>query len=1006
MILIIFPTWSHSTVQRSIVPNSQCGQFTITLTIQPEQNVESYAFIEKIPWPAKPSYISHEGFWDERHRIIRWGTFLDHDQRTITYTLSSEDGTFSLDGKISLTGKTESIAGLSEFTADCTPKPLPKPTFNPISGTQVPVTVSIECSVTDAEIYYSLDSFDPEKGQANTFLYSHPLALTENTYIKARAYKTGMLPGKIAFARYPKPALPLGNIEQRILYHTDCMATVTLSLTPVTSVESWAFAETLSYGLMPSQISHDGYWDQQFHTIRWGTFLDNSPRQLSYKLESKWMGQFYLDGLASFMGKRLSRQSEINFDCLPLLDQVAKPTVDPPDGTEVPVDVSIYCDTPDATIYYTFNGTEPDTSSLKYTGPIHINQACQLNIKAFKDALRESDTLTVFYYEKPLPQPLVLRSIERNETCHPTVELHITPQEHIEAWAIEEKLPVGIIPTRISDNGYWDAAHQTIRWGVMLDNNERTLSYQFESNKVIQSIALSGNVSFMGATYVIAGDIETHIDCTQEIVDAPILSPPDGSRAPVQIVMTCNTPEAHIYYTTDTSIPDENSILYTSPFDISEDTIIKAIAIKAGMTNSQIIQASYIRYIDKAIIVTGIEKDDWAWDAILQCAKSAYLALMYRGYKKIQLLFLSAEFDVDLDDNGDTEDDVSDLSTPDNLEQAIKSWAADAKDLFIYLVGHGEPDKFYMKDNQVVDASILDQWLDTAESQIQGHLFLFYEACYSGSFIDKMKNESIISDSKRIVITSTSNINSYMLPNGTMSFSYQFWSALTFISPYLYTAFTEAGYIMEDLQSPLLDADANGIQDKTDQDKTAYLMIGNEKHTPNVRPKILNKQKCVMLNGKTSHTFRTEKIISSHPIQNVWAKIFRPRHHSAGTGSQLSNRLDFDYSDQIGQYTANYSDFHESGIYKVNILAKDSQGIISLPSTVYIFSGDSSQWKGDINLDRTIDMEDIITALKIVSGMPYNSTCGAAVSCDEDDAIDLLDVLHIFNDIGGSKTLD
>jgi hypothetical protein len=89
--------------------------------------------------------------------------------------------------------KKETISGLSEFTADCPPRPLAKPTFNPPTGTAVPVTVSIECSVADAEIYYSLDSNDPEKGQANTFLDADGdgIANEKNDSLKTRDLTIG-----------------------------------------------------------------------------------------------------------------------------------------------------------------------------------------------------------------------------------------------------------------------------------------------------------------------------------------------------------------------------------------------------------------------------------------------------------------------------------------------------------------------------------------------------------------------------------------------------------------------------------------------------------------------------------------------------------------------------------------------------------------------------------------------------------------------------------------------
>jgi len=50
---------------------------------------------------------------------------------------------------------------------------------------------------------------------------------------------------------------------------------------------------------------------------------------------------------------------------------------------------------------------------------------------------------------------------------------------------------------------------------------------------------------------------------------------------------------AEIRYTLDGSTPTESSMLFTSPIIISQTTILKAIAIKTGMTNSSVFEAKY-----------------------------------------------------------------------------------------------------------------------------------------------------------------------------------------------------------------------------------------------------------------------------------------------------------------------------------------------------------------------------------------------------------------------------
>lgn len=55
-----------------------------------------------------------------------------------------------------------------------------------------------------------------------------------------------------------------------------------------------------------------------------------------------------------------------------------------------------------------------------------------------------------------------------------------------------------------------------------------------------------------------------------------------------QIQITCDTSDASIYYTTDGNEPSSSSNLYSSPFEASTGSIIKALGIKKGYNNSDI----------------------------------------------------------------------------------------------------------------------------------------------------------------------------------------------------------------------------------------------------------------------------------------------------------------------------------------------------------------------------------------------------------------------------------
>ena len=79
-------------------------------------------------------------------------------------------------------------------------------------------------------------------------------------------------------------------------------------------------------------------------------------------------------------------------------------------------------------------------------------------------------------------------------------------------------------------------------------------------------------------------------------VTAPVISPNGGSFTGSQTVkITCATEGAKIYYTTDGTAPKTSSTFYEKEFTITENTTVRAIAVKEGMTNSAIVSVSFTK---------------------------------------------------------------------------------------------------------------------------------------------------------------------------------------------------------------------------------------------------------------------------------------------------------------------------------------------------------------------------------------------------------------------------
>src|SRR5205085_2817123 len=78
-------------------------------------------------------------------------------------------------------------------------------------------------------------------------------------------------------------------------------------------------------------------------------------------------------------------------------------------------------------------------------------------------------------------------------------------------------------------------------------------------------------------------------------VAAPTFSPPAGNYTSTQpLTISTTTAGASIRYTTDGSTPTSTlGTVYVSPVSVSSSLTLKAIAYKAGMTDSTVVSAAY-----------------------------------------------------------------------------------------------------------------------------------------------------------------------------------------------------------------------------------------------------------------------------------------------------------------------------------------------------------------------------------------------------------------------------
>ena len=167
------------------------------------------------------------------------------------------------------------------------------------------------------------------------------------------------------------------------------------------------------------------------------------------------------------------------------------------------------------------------------------------------------------------------------------------------------------------DNTAWTITAGTSEAGAMVP--EYTGFVITNGNVTNRAFALNSNHNFgpyhtqnlNGSGYNFFLDMFVIAGTGTMVCATPTFSPAAGTYYESQeITINCVTADATIYYTLDGSDPTPNSMVYTEPFVLSENTTVKAIAVKEGYEDSEIAEAEYVFILDAVTIFN----QDWEGD--------------------------------------------------------------------------------------------------------------------------------------------------------------------------------------------------------------------------------------------------------------------------------------------------------------------------------------------------------------------------------------------------------
>ncbi|MGO0060371.1 chitobiase/beta-hexosaminidase C-terminal domain-containing protein [Brevibacillus fluminis] len=547
------------------------------------------------------------------------------DGSTPTASSPSYTGEIEITGPVTIkaiavkAGMTDSDVMSESYTIAATPQAA-KPIATPAGGEVAAGTTVALSTVTDgATIYYTTDGATPTSSSTP---YSSPITVSSAMTIKAIAVKSGMIDSDVMSESYtiaatPQAAKPIA--------------------TPAGGEVASGTKVTLGTSTAGATIHY---------TVDGSTPTASSP---SYTGEIEITGPVTIKAIAVKAGMTDSDVMSESYT-IAATPQAAKPIATPAGGEVASgTTVALSTVTDGATIYYTTDGATPTSSSTPYSSPITVSSAMTIKAIAVKSGMIDSDVMSESYTiaatpqaAKPIATPaggevasgtkVTLGTSTAGATIHYTVdgstptasspsytgEIEITGPVTIKAIAIK----AGMTDSDVMSESYTIAATPqaakpiaTPAGGEVASGTKVTLGtstagatihYTVDgSTPTASSPSYTGEIEITGpvtikAIAIKAGMTDSDVMSESYTITAipqaakPTATPAGGEvAAGTKVALSTTTAGATIYYTTDGATPTSSSTPYSSPITVSSAMTIKAIAVKPGMTDSDVMSESY-----------------------------------------------------------------------------------------------------------------------------------------------------------------------------------------------------------------------------------------------------------------------------------------------------------------------------------------------------------------------------------------------------------------------------
>ena len=479
--------------------------------------------------------FSPEGLVFATPITVRFALRGPSEELAVFWSLASDPTTFEpIATTFDAAGATASVSHFSAGFVGARARGVAPPVFTPAAGSYTTEpSVTITTTTPGATIRYTTDGTDPT---ALSPVYAAPISISRSTTLKAIATRR-RLASSVSSASYS-------------------ITTPSAVSPPTFSPPGGVFTSALTVSLATETP------DATIHYTTDGS--DPSIASASYTTPLEVATTTTIKAIATKVG---SPPSAISTGVYVVSPVAATPTFVPAEGAYAsPQTVTIASATPGATIRYTLDGTPPTSASPVYTGPISVPGTTTVRAIATKPGLADSASAAATY------------TIVSASVSAPT----FTPLEG--TYATPQSVSITTATAGATIHYTLDGTNPTTASAVY------TGPISVPTTTTIRALAVKpglGDSPISSAIYAIVP--------ATPVVSAPTFTPPSASyAAAVSVSITTATAGATIHYTLDGTNPTTASAVYSGPITVTSATTIRAMAVKAGYTDSAVSVATYV----------------------------------------------------------------------------------------------------------------------------------------------------------------------------------------------------------------------------------------------------------------------------------------------------------------------------------------------------------------------------------------------------------------------------